>query len=165
MNPARSLVADCQANGCTIGTAESVTAGLVSSAIADIPGCSTVYRGGVVSYATSVKRDVLGIPERLLVDVVTREVAEAMARSACRVLDADVGIATTGVAGPDSLHGHAPGTAWIAVHDRRSDHTQSELLALTGDRADVRAACCTAALSLAARVVGNSATTTPVEGS
>ena len=158
MNPAGTLVAACRSAGCTIATAESLTAGLVSSAIADVPGCSSVYRGGVVSYAASVKRDVLGIPQRLLADVVTQEVAEAMATGVCRVLDADLGIATTGVAGPDPLDGHVPGTAWIAVHDRRSGRTRSELLALAGDRADVRGACTMAALALAARVVGNSET-------
>lgn len=143
---AADLVAICIASKCSVGTAESITAGLVASAIADVPGCSSVFRGGVVAYDPRVKRDLLGVDPVLLAHVVSRAVATDMAVRACVVLDADLGIATTGVAGPDPLDGQEPGTAWVAVHDRRTDATWAAELRLVGDRREVREACAQAAL-------------------
>jgi nicotinamide-nucleotide amidase len=90
--------------GLTLGTAESVTGGL--------PGSSEVFRGSVVSYASEVKYDVLGVPEG---PVVTEEAAAAMAEGACRVLGCDVAIATTGVAGPAEQEGLPAGTVFFAT--------------------------------------------------
>ncbi len=149
MTEAARLVALCERQGRTIATAESLTAGLVAAGIADVPGASAVLRGGVVAYATEVKGAVLGLDPADLEHVVSERVAEQLAVRACAVLDADLGIGTTGVAGPDWLDGQRPGTAWIAVHDRRAQRTRSRLLKLAGDRQAVRRATAEHAWSLA----------------
>jgi nicotinamide-nucleotide amidase len=137
----------------SIATAESLTAGLVSASIADVPGCSAVFRGGVVAYATDVKGSVLGLSTDDLEHVVSEQVAAELARQACRLLDADLGISTTGVAGPDPLDGQEPGSVWIAVHDRTASRTHTRHLALSGNRADIRLGATTAAISLATELV------------
>jgi nicotinamide-nucleotide amidase len=87
----------CRARGLTLGTAESLTGGLIASRLTAVPGASDVVRGSVVSYASEVKHDLLGVPDG---PVVTEEAAAAMAEGACRVLGCDVSVAVTGVAGP-----------------------------------------------------------------
>ena len=150
---AADLVAACVSRGLSIATAESLTAGLVSASIADVPGCSAVFRGGVVAYATDVKGSVLGLDASDLAHVVSEQVAAELARNACRLLDADLGISTTGVAGPDPLDGQDPGSVWIAVHDRTTSRTHTRHLALTGNRAEIRLGATTAAISLAVELV------------
>ena len=76
---AADLVAACVARGLSIATAESLTAGLVSASIADVPGCSAVFRGGVVAYATDVKGSVLGLDASDLAHVVSEQVAAELA--------------------------------------------------------------------------------------
>ncbi len=102
----------CRQQGLTLGTAESVTGGLIASRLTSVPGSSEVFRGSVVSYASDVKFDVLGVPEG---PVVTEEAAAAMAEGACRVLGCDVAVATTGVAGPAEQEGHKAGTVFFAT--------------------------------------------------
>ncbi len=96
--------------GLTLGVAESLTGGMMGSRICDVPGASDVFRGSVVSYASDVKFQVLGVPEG---PVVSAEAASAMAAGARRVLGADVGVAVTGVAGPDSQDGLDPGVVFV----------------------------------------------------
>ncbi len=143
------LIATCRSLGLTIATAESLTAGLVSASLAEVPGASTVLRGGVVSYATDIKHSVLGLDSGLLEHVVSEPVAEAMARAACSLMDADLGLATTGVAGPDPLDDQPPGTVWIAVHDARRNAGLTRLLALEGARGYVRHTSSLAVIALA----------------
>jgi nicotinamide-nucleotide amidase len=150
---AADLVAACASQGLSIATAESLTAGLVSASIADVPGCSVVFRGGVVAYATDVKGSVLGLDASDLAHVVSEQVAAELARNACRLLDADLGISTTGVAGPDPLDGQDPGSVWIAAHDRTTSRTHTRHLALSGNRAEIRLGATTAAISLATELV------------
>ena len=150
---AADLVAACVARGLSIATAESLTAGLVSASIADVPGCSAVFRGGVVAYATDVKGSVLGLDVSDLAHVVSEQVAAELARNACRLLDADLGISTTGVAGPEPLDGQDPGSVWIAAHDRTTSRTHTRHLALSGNRAEIRLGATTAAISLAIELV------------
>ncbi len=102
----------CRKRGWTLAVAESVTGGLVASRICSVPGASEVFRGGVVSYATDVKRSVLGVQAP---EVVSAQCAREMADNVRRVLGADVGISTTGVAGPDPLDGHPVGTVWMGL--------------------------------------------------
>jgi CDP-diacylglycerol--glycerol-3-phosphate 3-phosphatidyltransferase len=154
---ARQLITTMHAHGLTLATAESLTAGQVSATLATVPGCSAVLRGGVVAYATDVKIDVLRLSEQLCAHVVSQEVAEAMAQRACDVLGADLGLATTGVAGPDPLDDQPPGTVWIAVHDHRSGRTTSHVLEINGSRARVRRLTTQAVLRLAAGVVADGA--------
>ena len=101
-----------RSRGLTLGLAESVTGGLISARLTDVPGASDVLRGAVVPYDRALKTTVLGVPD---VNAVSSEMALAMAEGACRVLDADVGLATTGAAGPDPHGGAEAGTVWIGL--------------------------------------------------
>ena len=89
--------------GLTLATAESCTGGRIAERITALPGVSAVYRGGVVSYWTSVKADVLGVPQALLDEhgAVSEKTARAMAEGARRITGAEVAVSVTGVAGPD----------------------------------------------------------------
>jgi len=84
----------------------------VAARICAVPGASATFRGGVVSYATEVKRTLLGVTAD---DVVTEDAARQMADGVRRALGADVGIATTGVAGPEPMEGQPVGTVWMAL--------------------------------------------------
>lgn len=120
--------------GWTIGLAESLTGGLVASRIVSIPGASTWFRGSVVSYASDVKRSVLGVGEG---PVVSAPAAREMAAGACRVLGSDVGLAVTGVAGPTPQEDVAPGTVYAGVA-LPGQEPEAVLLRLPGDRDRVR---------------------------
>ncbi len=122
-----------RSRGLTLGCAESVTGGLISARLTDVPGASEVFRGGVVSYASDTKFDILGVPPG---PVVSDDAAMAMAEGACRVLGADVAVAVTGVAGPDSQEGVPVGTVYLGLCiDGEADAT---MVRLPGDRARVR---------------------------
>lgn len=128
---------------CTVAVAESLTGGLVSSALAKAPGASDWFRGGLVAYSSAVKHDVLGVPPG---PVVTAEAAEAMARGARRLLSADVAAAVTGVGGPDEQDGRAPGTVFVAV--ATAEGCRAEEYHLMGDPGKVCADAVTATLAL-----------------
>lgn len=136
------------ARGATLATAESLTGGLLASAITDVPGASRAFVGGVVSYATRVKVSALDVPAAVVEQhgVVSEECALAMARGVRRRLDATWGVATTGVAGPDTQEGRPVGTVWVAVAG--PDVVRARLLALEGDRRAIRDGSCAAAVSL-----------------
>ena len=102
----------CRQMGETLATAESLTGGMVAAKLASVPGASDVFKGGIVSYAPEVKFNMLGVPEGPVVSVAA---AEQMALGACETLGATCAVATTGVAGPDPLEGHPPGTVCIAT--------------------------------------------------
>lgn len=131
------------ARGLCLGLAESVTGGLIGARLTAAPGASSWFRGSVVSYASDVKFDVLGVPEG---PVVTAEAAEAMAVGARRVLGADVGLAVTGVAGPSVQDGERPGTVFVGL--ARGEDVESVRLDLPGDRERVREFACISALDL-----------------
>ncbi|MGZ4737574.1 MAG: nicotinamide-nucleotide amidohydrolase family protein, partial [Acidimicrobiia bacterium] len=107
-----AVLARLEARGWTLGVAESLTGGLIGARIASVPGASRTFQGSVASYATDVKRSVLGVTAE---KVVSQASAEQMAEGARRVLGADVGIAATGVAGPDEQDGQPVGTVWFAL--------------------------------------------------
>ncbi len=111
------VVAALLRSGATVASAESLTGGLVGAALTSVPGSSAAYRGGVVSYATDLKCQLLGVDAGLLAErgAVDPDVALAMARGARDRLGADFGVATTGVAGPDPQDGRPVGTVWVAV--------------------------------------------------
>jgi nicotinamide-nucleotide amidase len=134
--------------GETVATAESLTGGLLSASLTDVPGASRSFVGGVVSYATRVKVAVLDVPPEVVErhGVVSEECAVAMARGVRRRLDSTWGVATTGVAGPDTQEGRPVGTVWVAVVG--AERSATRLLALTGERPAIREASCGAALSL-----------------
>ncbi len=120
--------------GWTLGVAESVTGGLVGARLVNVPGASEVFRGTVGSYATEVKRSVLGVTAEA---VVSEEAAAQMAEGARRVLGADVGIAITGVAGPDEQDGRAVGTVCMAL-SLPGAPTEAVSARLPGDRERIR---------------------------
>ena len=126
------------ASGGTVAVAESLTGGLVAAALTDVPGSSRVFRGGVVAYATELKTELLGVESRLLAEhgPVYAPVAAAMADGVRERLGATVGVATTGVAGPDAADGFPPGTVHIAVS--LAEDTVVRTMALSGDRDEVR---------------------------
>jgi len=134
--------------GLSLGLAESVTGGLVAGRITAVPGASEVFRGAVVSYASSVKHELLGVPEG---PVVSEAAAAAMARGAQRVLHAEVALALTGVAGPAEQDGMPVGTlcVGIAIHDQV--HTRT--LRLPGQRDQMRQMSVISALDLLRRAL------------
>jgi nicotinamide-nucleotide amidase len=147
------VVAKLLERGLTVATGESLTAGLVAATLAEVPGCSAVLRGGVVAYQADVKRQLLDVSdEELGAGLVSRQVAEAMARGAARRLGADIGIGTTGVAGPDPHDGEPVGSVWIAVVTPSG--AVSRHLALTGDRAGIRRQTVEACWGLVLDVLG-----------
>lgn len=102
----------CRQQGETLAIAESLTGGMVAAKLTSVPGASDVFKGGIVSYAPEAKFNLLGVPEG---PVVSTAAAEQMALGACEALGATCAIATTGVAGPDPLEGHPPGTVCLAT--------------------------------------------------
>lgn len=128
-----------RANGSTVATAESLTAGLVTAALTSVPGSSAVVRGGLVVYATELKASLAGVPAELLAahGAVHPDVAAALADGARRACGADWGIGLTGVAGPDPQDGIAPGRVYLAVTAGTSHTVRT--LDLAGDRHAIRA--------------------------
>ncbi|MET9778054.1 CinA family protein [Streptomyces sp. NPDC006367] len=132
--------------GETLAVAESLTGGLVAAGITAVPGASKVLRGSVTAYATDLKHDLLGVDAELLEarGAVDPQVAAEMASGVRKALDADWGIATTGVAGPDPQDGQPVGTVYVAVDgplgssDDSGSGGKVEALRLNGDRADIR---------------------------
>ena len=139
----------------TIGVAESLTGGAVLAELVSVAGASRVLRGGVVAYATPIKTSLLGVPSSLLRDhgAVHPEVALAMARGVRTATAVDgeaahLGIATTGVAGPDPLDGAPVGRVFVAVVDAHREHVRQ--LDFPGERSEVRRAAVIAVLDLLA---------------
>ncbi len=115
---AAALVALLSKQNLTVSTAESCTGGLVAASIVDVPGASAVFIGGAVTYASSTKTALLGVPEELIRErgVVSRDVAAAMAEGARRRFGTDLAVSVTGVAGPDGGTPEAPvGRVYIGV--------------------------------------------------
>jgi nicotinamide-nucleotide amidase len=119
----------------TLAVAESLTGGLVSSRLVSVPGASEWYRGGVVAYSSEVKRDLLGVQDD--VPVVSAECAIAMAAGVRSRLKSDVGLSTTGVAGPSEQDGRPPGTVFVGLALPGAEPEAVELR-LPGDRERVR---------------------------
>jgi nicotinamide-nucleotide amidase len=140
----------------TVAVAESLTGGLVAASLISVAGASEVIRGAVVAYATDLKADLLDVPAEMLEGdgAVAVSTAQAMAhgvRSRCR---ADFGVATTGVAGPDSQEGHPPGTMHLAVASDDAVRIASfEPFAQHRDRDTVRRIAVVRALDLLRRTV------------
>lgn len=151
---APDLLAALRTRGWTVAAAESLTGGLVTAALVEVPGASRTVRGGVVAYATDLKVSLLGVDAGLLATcgAVAAEVAAAMAQGVRMRLAADVGLATTGVAGPDPQDGHDPGTVHVAV--ATADEVRVGSAQLGGDRMDVRTAARDLVLKLAIEVLG-----------
>ncbi|MCC3292749.1 CinA family protein [Arthrobacter sp. zg-Y1110] len=150
---AGEVVAAARDAGLTIATAESLTAGMLCAELGSVPGASAVLQGGVVAYQNGIKLSVLGVPAELLAQAgsVDGRVAEHMAAGARRVLGADVGVATTGVAGPETHDGKPVGTVFLGI--ATSEGTSVREFLFAGDRTAIRTAACSEALSMLASVL------------
>ena len=142
---ATRLIAELTRLGMTIAVAESLTGGLVVAELVSVPGASAVVRGGVVAYATELKSTLLGVDAELLAarSPVDPEVARQMAEGVRRRLGsdgrpADIGLATTGVAGPEGQAGHPVGEVWLGL--AMDGVLEARGLTLGGDRASIRTA-------------------------
>ncbi|MDG2301327.1 MAG: CinA family nicotinamide mononucleotide deamidase-related protein, partial [Acidimicrobiales bacterium] len=101
----------CRDKGLTLGVAESLTGGLIGSRLTSISGSSDVFKGSIVAYSSEVKRTILGVPD---VPSVSQAAAESMAVGVCKALNADIGLAVTGEAGPEPLEEEV-GRVWMAT--------------------------------------------------
>ncbi len=119
--------------GMTVAVAESLTGGYVAGRLCAVPGASAVFQGGVVAYQPEVKFGLLEVPEG---PVINERAALAMAHGVRRLLEADVGLATTGVAGPDEAEGQPVGTVCLAVAGDQAERATTVLL--PGDRERIR---------------------------
>ncbi|WP_040493507.1 competence/damage-inducible protein A [Ilumatobacter nonamiensis] len=129
-----SVVLDlCRSRGLTLGLAESVTGGLVGARLTGIAGASDVFRGSIVSYATEVKQEILGVEPG---PVVSTEAARQMAAGARDRLGADVAVSLTGVAGPDEQDGQPVGTLFVGLVGPGFDEARE--LRLPGQREQMR---------------------------
>jgi nicotinamide-nucleotide amidase len=143
-----SVVLDLlRARGWTLGLAESVTGGLVAGRITNVPGASEVFRGSIVSYASEVKFQVLGVDPG---PVVSEQAAAQMAQGARRVLGADVGLALTGVAGPTEQDGMPVGTLCVGIA-LPDGTTVTRTLRMPGQREQMRQMSVISALDLVRR--------------
>ena len=139
--------------GLTVAIAESLTGGLLCAALTEVPGASAVIRGGVVAYATDLKASMLDVPNELLdtVGAVDADVALEMAAGVASKLSADIGISTTGVAGPEPQDGKAVGTVFIACVWGKKRVVEE--LSLSGTRNEIRSLTVHAALRMLASAV------------
>ena len=122
----------------TISVAESLTGGLVAASLTQIPGASAVFKGGIIAYGDEIKQQVLKVDPALITKFtsISEPVAQSMATNIREIMNTDIGIATTGVAGPDKSDGFAPGIVFVAISI--GDHKICQKLELVGDRTQIR---------------------------
>ena len=140
--------------GKSLATAESLTGGGIGNALTAVSGSSAVYKGGIISYCNEVKHQVLGVPLEILTQygAVSAPVAEAMAKGARSVLDADIAVSVTGLAGPGGDEfGNPVGTVFIGFSDARQ--TVSRKFMFNGDREQIRQQTITTALCLVEEMI------------
>ncbi len=147
-----------RAGGHTVATAESLTGGQLAVRFTETPGASETYLGGVVTYATELKKTVLDVDQEI-VDrhgVVSAECARAMASGVKALTGASFGIATTGVAGPAEQEGKEPGTVFVGIAG--PGLIEAVELDLDGERGEITAATCDEALSALAGILAREET-------
>ncbi|GAA1259684.1 CinA family protein [Kitasatospora nipponensis] len=145
---AERVHAELRGLGATLAVAESLTGGLLAAQLVDVPGASQTFRGSVTTYATELKASLLGVDEGLLAvhGPVHPVVARQMAEGVRRLLGADFGLATTGVAGPEPQGGQSVGTVHLGFAGPGGTLTRSPRL--SGDRATIRRTAVSGALEL-----------------
>ena len=125
--------------GKTLVTAESLTGGGIGAALTAVSGSSAVYKGGIISYTNEVKHNLLGVPSEILdqFGAVSEPVAKAMAEGARKVLEADIAVSVTGLAGPGGDdYGNPVGTVFVGYSDENSTVVKPCLF--SGDRESIR---------------------------
>jgi len=127
-----------QDRGWRVACAESLTGGALGARLTEIPGASLWFAGSAVCYTNEAKRQVLGVPEAILEGpgAVSEECARAMAEGARLLYGAEVGVALTGVAGPEEQERRPPGTVWVAVLGGGGEELRK--VVAPGDRQGVR---------------------------
>ena len=146
---AKRLVGICTEKKLTVCTAESCTGGLICAAVTEIPGASAVLLGGIVSYAVSVKENVLGVEPEIIekCGVVSDQCAEKMAQGAARQLCADIAVSVTGVAGPGGGTNETPvGAVCFGVYCRSESSSFTRHFSPEGSRDEIRNAAVLTAL-------------------
>jgi nicotinamide-nucleotide amidase len=146
------IIALLNERGETISVAESLTAGGLANMLTSASGSSSVFIGGLTAYRNEIKSSMLNVDPKVIAEhtVVSEAVANAMGDGARKAFGSTWAIATTGVAGPEPLEGHAPGTVWVAI---RGPHNQSIALDLQGDRDQVRNGTISTAIATFARIL------------
>lgn len=146
---ASDVISALREKGATLATAESCTGGGVGHALTSVSGSSSVYLGGVISYANAVKEQVLKVPAEILLTkgAVSNETAHAMAEGVRTLLGADVAVSITGIAGPLSDNTKKPvGLVYIGVANEKGVIVKENHF--DGDREAVRDQSICAALEL-----------------
>ena len=142
-------------NNISIATAESCTGGSLGKIITSVSGASSIYGYGFITYANEAKENLLGVPHEILetVGAVSPETALAMAEGARRVGASDIGVSTTGIAGPTGGTPEKPvGLVYIAIADKNGSEFRK--LNFSGDRDEVRAKTCDEVFRLVAERIG-----------
>jgi nicotinamide-nucleotide amidase len=145
----RVVVESLIARKLTLAVAESCTGGLIANRITDVPGCSATFLAGVVAYSNDAKKKLLGVSEELLAahGAVSEPVAKAMAEGIKKVTGADIGLSTTGIAGPTGATETKPvGLVFIGIST--ANGTLAERHQFAGSRADVKLRASQAALDM-----------------
>ena len=135
---AQSVIAALKAGGKTIATCESLTGGMICAALVDVPGASSVVRGGLITYQTDTKTLLAGVDARLIREkgVVSAEVARAMAEGTRLRLGVDMAVSATGMASPGDPGDPPAGTVFVGVST--AEETYALPLLLAGSRQEVR---------------------------
>ena len=135
---ASSLIKKLQEKDLTLAVAESLTGGLVAASLTEIPGASKVFKGSITAYSDEIKQNVLNANKETISKFtsISEQVALEMAINVRKIMKSDIGISTTGVAGPEKSAGFAPGLVFVAISI--GDHNMCQKLELTGDRTQIR---------------------------
>ncbi len=143
------LVATLRAAGATVSTAESCTGGLVAARITSVSGASEAFKYGAVTYCNEAKNKILGVEKETLetLGAVSAKTAAEMAAGVRKIMNAEIGVSVTGLAGPNGGEGKPVGLVFVAVNsDKYSDVTENHF---SGDRISVRNQAADKALELA----------------
>ena len=145
------LVAALRAAGASVSTAESCTGGLVAARITSVSGASEAFKYGAVTYCNEAKNKILGVKKETLdsFGAVSAKTAEEMAAGVRNIMNAEIGVSVTGLAGPNGGEGKPVGLVYVAVNsDNYSEVTENHF---SGDRISVRNQAADKALELALR--------------
>ncbi|WP_220750889.1 CinA family protein [Apilactobacillus xinyiensis] len=139
----------------SITAAESLTAGLFQEVLGEVSGVSKIFSGGFVTYSNDAKVKLLGVPKNIVNEygVVSAETAKQMAKKSQEIMQTDLSVSFTGVAGPDKLENQLAGTVYIGVAYK--DSVTSQLFNFDGDRDTVRLKSVLAGLNLIEKIINN----------
>ena len=155
-NASQALIRLASEARITFGFAESLTGGLISASVVEVPGASSAFKGSVVSYTNEVKENVLGVSSEIIEQhtEVSEECAKAMAEGACRVIGCDLAVSVTGIAGPTGdLPGKPVGTVYMGYCYPKRGIAGALRLNFTGDRDTIRTDTVLAAIKYAAGLI------------